>query len=1591
MNAMLHHMPSPRGFGRFFMWLTPALIFAGFSTSPLCAKPDAYCSTKNLPVSIHWRVPESQPITSDTAACTLEITAQADLPRLKVLISANTSLGVPDGLLDEANVPRKSVRIMPVSVSRSATIPSEAALNADILIYNADGSLRWQKRIVLNALNETDGLYIGAVHPTTLVAARWSRLAQLDPSRVADRDRALERLSTQRARVKIPALAPADRKTATAEKPTTNLGLSGRYQWQDLPTSAGRRATGGLYPCAGLTVEAYDKADSSKTVLATAVTDSTGAYTLSVPRNRVDTTTDAFTLVLRIQSKHTAFELKTESFLILFGGNTYTYEVELEGVTDQASIDAVADKLQVVFHCNESDDNQRWNDRAWAVYSCLYFLHQVTGKTSIIASTPSYVARFPSSDTQYSSFFNEIEIIDKDYADFDVVAHEYGHLLQNKFSLVKDSTGGSHSGLDDLIKTNGKDEGSRLAWSEGMATALGLLLELEGGASYSYAPRFGDTSYDDYEDGALTAPVEETDANTPPSEGNEWIVSRILFDYADNLTTAEPFDVSAVGLSGLIAKLRSTYSARLADFWQGLTSSQIAPSTITTQLTSISQTVSGVIAPIFAYNGVAPMPLAPKGAAEIPATGDTITFRWRGGVNTVYADQRFRILFLDTTGRVVASSDEVMRSGSEVTADVPRSRVTEARTSVGSSGALYWTVAAVDNASPATGVYVGPPLSLDIGANIIFVIDDTGSMTEEISAVRDGLLQVIDRLASSGTSSTLQLITFKDDVTVRSPTSDLSVIQKQVSGLIASGGGDEPEASVEALWEAARLIKNSGGGGTIFLATDAPPHAGLSIPATVNALRSAGARVNVILTESGFSKPDAVQTNLQSASVDGEEPGSYISPITPVEMAGLIPDAGFTGSVDAFGDIATGTGGTLLTMSKSDATRITSAVENLTVSGLLGGVVQVLPTSAPAGSHLVLVIEAQNTNFDERSVVAFSRDVTVNSIKVDSPIRIEADVTIGSAALSGDQTVTVTTGSESVNGVNVFAIESAADSARILSVLPAEIPRGASATLKILGYNTNFTDLSNVTFAGGGITTNRVRQISATELVADITLDPTADRTFRTATIDGLSLAKAIRVTSIGVADVGVVATLTPNKIVAGTSIALTITGAGVTWNNASTVSFSGGGITVDSVTATGAGELQAHITASLAAATGFRDVFVHTGETVVSGLQLLNVTAPVAAAIDTEPADITPNRGDAAVFTVAASGTPAPAYRWQVSSDSGSTWSNLTDSEPYSGTDSAELRIASTSAEISGNQYRVIVTNEVGSPVISRAATLVTLFPHLVNISSRAASGAGDRVSICGFVIGGHTSKRMLLRAIGPSLIPRGVNVADAMADPSIELHDIVHHEIVASNDNWSSASNATDIAAVGAMVGAFPVETGDTTSSALLLKLDPGVYTFVMQGKAAKAEVVLGEVYDADADATSSTLVNVSVRSFCTPGNGVTIGGFVIKGAAAKRVLVRAVGPSLSMFGLAADQLLSDPRLTLHNALDSNVVVASNDNWEDNANATDIVATTTRIGANALSNSDHTSAALLLTLQPGVYSAVADSKAGQSGIVLVEIYDVD
>jgi hypothetical protein len=140
------------------------------------------------------------------------------------------------------------------------------------------------------------------------------------------------------------------------------------------------------------------------------------------------------------------------------------------------------------------------------------------------------------------------------------------------------------------------------------------------------------------------------------------------------------------------------------------------------------------------------------------------------------------------------------------------------------------------------------------------------------------------------------------------------------------------------------------------------------------------------------------------------------------------------------------------------------------------------------------------------------------------------------------------------------------------------------------------------------------------------------------------------------------------------------------------------------------------------------------------------------------------------------------------------------------------------------------------------------------------------------------------------------------------------------------------------------------------------------------------LVEVYDVG-DVDSGLLTNISTRGRIGGGGDIMIMGFVLSGDAPRTVLVRAIGPTLSEFGLS--DVVLDPELKLYRDQE---VIAQNDRWAD-VQADTISAAFGRVGAFSL-ESDSADSAVLIGLPPGRYTAHVSAGEGEGGIVLTEVY---
>jgi hypothetical protein len=244
-----------------------------------------------------------------------------------------------------------------------------------------------------------------------------------------------------------------------------------------------------------------------------------------------------------------------------------------------------------------------------------------------------------------------------------------------------------------------------------------------------------------------------------------------------------------------------------------------------------------------------------------------------------------------------------------------------------------------------------------------------------------------------------------------------------------------------------------------------------------------------------------------------------------------------------------------------------------------------------------------------------------------------------------------------------------------------------------------------------------------------------------------------------------------------------------------------------------------------------------------------------------------------------------------------------------------------------------------------------------------------GDKVMIGGFIVTGNSSKPVVLRGLGQSLVQSGLT--DVLADPVLELRSS-DGSLIFRNDNWKDDQRN--------LIEGTVFQPSDDRESVIVVTLQPGAYTAILTGKDQTTGIGLVEVYDTDTT-SDSQLANISTRGFVQTADNVMIGGFILgNNNNPTHVAVLGIGPSLTQFGLT--DVLADPTLELH---DSNgATLISNDNWTDDATMA------TELFAHGLAPQNPKESGIFSSLPPGMFTAILAGKNGTIGIGVIEIYNL-
>ena len=159
-------------------------------------------------------------------------------------------------------------------------------------------------------------------------------------------------------------------------------------------------------------------------------------------------------------------------------------------------------------------------------------------------------------------------------------------------------------------------------------------------------------------------------------------------------------------------------------------------------------------------------------------------------------------------------------------------------------------------------------------------------------------------------------------------------------------------------------------------------------------------------------------------------------------------------------------------------------------------------------------------------------------------------------------------------------------------------------------------------------------------------------------------------------------------------------------------------------------------------------------------------------------------------------------------------------------------------------------------------------------------------------------------------------------------------------------------------------------------MLTLSPGPYTAIVSGAGGSTGVGIVEVFEVDS--LTSPLVNIATRGQVLTGDDVMIGGFIIQGGGPQTVVVRARGPSLTALGVP--NALANPTLSIYSG---QTVIATNDDFGTAANLA-------QLQASGFAPSNANESAILITLNPGAYTAIVSGVGGTTGVGIVEVFAV-
>jgi hypothetical protein len=261
--------------------------------------------------------------------------------------------------------------------------------------------------------------------------------------------------------------------------------------------------------------------------------------------------------------------------------------------------------------------------------------------------------------------------------------------------------------------------------------------------------------------------------------------------------------------------------------------------------------------------------------------------------------------------------------------------------------------------------------------------------------------------------------------------------------------------------------------------------------------------------------------------------------------------------------------------------------------------------------------------------------------------------------------------------------------------------------------------------------------------------------------------------------------------------------------------------------------------------------------------------------------------------------------------------------------------------------------------PIVAAPATV------LANVSTRLPVGTDPNALIAGFILTGTQPKKVIIRAIGPSL-----NLPGQLNNPVLELYQ--GSTLLASNDDWKNQPDTDKQAVIDSTI---PPSNDLESALVRTLPANGTNYTAVVRGVNNTTGIAVVQAYDLNRT-VDSKLANISTRGFVQTGNDVLFAGMIVLGTGPQKVIVRAIGPSLTLAGKMAD-----PNLELRDA--NGGIVRANDNWRVGGQEAEIIAST-------VPPTNDAESALVETLagNGASYTAIVRGTNNTTGIAVVEVY---